>query len=67
MPKRFPKTRLRSEELLQDESNDAGRVPFRYARKELQLSALITDLWWHVDLMNSDILEKEAKAHVFDA
>ncbi|TYL92055.1 hypothetical protein FXB40_26805 [Bradyrhizobium rifense] len=33
---------------------------------ELQLSALISDLWWRVDLMNSDILEEEAKAGVFD-
>jgi hypothetical protein len=34
---------------------------------ELQISALIADLWWRVDLMNSDILEEEAKAGVFDA
>jgi hypothetical protein len=34
---------------------------------ELQLSALIADLWWRVDLMNSDILEEEAKTGVFDA
>jgi hypothetical protein len=33
---------------------------------ELQLSALIADLWWRVDLMNSDILEEESKAGVFD-
>lgn len=33
---------------------------------ELQLSALIADLWWRIDLMNSDILEEEAKAGVFD-
>jgi hypothetical protein len=33
---------------------------------ELQLSALIANLWWRVDLMNSDILEEEAKAGVFD-
>ncbi|HEX9211992.1 MAG TPA: hypothetical protein VF901_15905 [Bradyrhizobium sp.] len=33
---------------------------------ELRLSALIADLWWRVDLMNSDILEEEAKAGVFD-
>jgi hypothetical protein len=33
---------------------------------ELQLSALISDLWWRVDLLNSDILEEEAKAGVFD-
>ncbi|MET4390272.1 hypothetical protein ABIB73_006054 [Bradyrhizobium sp. F1.4.3] len=33
---------------------------------ELQLSALIADLWWRVDLMNSDILEEEAKAEAFD-
>ena len=33
---------------------------------EVQLSALIADLWWRVDLMNSDILEEEAKAGVFD-
>jgi hypothetical protein len=34
---------------------------------ELQLSALLADLWRRVDLMNSDILEEEAKAGVFDA
>lgn len=34
---------------------------------ELQLSALIADLWWRVDIMNSNILEEEAKAGVFDA
>lgn len=33
---------------------------------ELRLSALISDLWWRVDLLNSDILEEEAKAGVFD-
>ena len=33
---------------------------------ELPLNALIADLWWRVDLMNSDILEEEAKAGVFD-
>ncbi|MCP3374922.1 hypothetical protein [Bradyrhizobium cajani] len=33
---------------------------------ELKLSALIADLWWRVQLMNSDILEEEAKAGVFD-
>ncbi|MBR0737903.1 hypothetical protein JQ581_13285 [Bradyrhizobium liaoningense] len=33
---------------------------------ELRLSALIADLWWRVQLMNSDILEEEAKAGVFD-
>ena len=33
---------------------------------ELRLSALIADLWWGVQLMNSDILEEEAKAGVFD-
>jgi len=33
---------------------------------ELQLSSLIADLWWRVDLMNSDILAEEARAGVFD-
>ncbi|WP_426423256.1 hypothetical protein [Bradyrhizobium genosp. A] len=33
---------------------------------ELRLSALIADLLWRVELMNSDILEEEAKAGVFD-
>lgn len=33
---------------------------------ELQLSALIADLWWRVDLLNSDILEEEAKSGLFD-
>jgi hypothetical protein len=34
---------------------------------DLKLSALIADLWWRVDLMNSNILEEEAKAGVFEA
>jgi hypothetical protein len=34
---------------------------------ELQLSALLADLWRRVDLMNSDIFEEEAKVGVFDA
>jgi len=33
---------------------------------ELQLSALISDLWWRVDLLNSDILEDETRSGVFD-
>lgn len=33
---------------------------------QLQLSALIADLWWRIDLMNSDILEEESRAGVFD-
>jgi hypothetical protein len=33
---------------------------------ELQLSALIADMWWRVDLMNFDILEQEVRAGVFD-
>jgi hypothetical protein len=33
---------------------------------ELQLNALIANLWWRVDLMNSDIVEEEARAGVFD-
>jgi hypothetical protein len=33
---------------------------------ELQLSALISDLWWRVDLLNSDILEEEVRSGVFD-
>ncbi|MFB6419054.1 hypothetical protein [Bradyrhizobium tunisiense] len=33
---------------------------------ELRPSALIADLLWRVELMNSDILEEEAKAGVFD-
>ncbi|OAF13600.1 hypothetical protein AYJ54_43525 [Bradyrhizobium centrolobii] len=33
---------------------------------DLQLQALIADLWWRVQLMNSDILEEEARAGVFD-
>jgi len=32
----------------------------------IQLSALIADLWWRVDLMNADILEEEARAGVFE-
>jgi hypothetical protein len=34
--------------------------------EKYSFSALIADLWWRVDLMNSDILEVEAKAGVFD-
>ena len=34
---------------------------------ELQLDGLIADLWWRVRLLNTDILEEEAKAGVFDA
>jgi hypothetical protein len=34
---------------------------------ELKLDALIADLWWRVRLLNTDILEEEARAGVFDA
>ena len=34
---------------------------------EVRLDGLIADLWWRVRLLNSDILEEEAKAGVFDA
>jgi hypothetical protein len=34
---------------------------------ELRLDALIADLWWRVRLLNTDILEEEARAGVFDA
>lgn len=33
---------------------------------ELRLDALIADLWWRVRLINTDILEEEARAGVFD-
>ncbi|WP_128928190.1 hypothetical protein [Bradyrhizobium guangxiense] len=33
---------------------------------EQRLDALIADLWWRVRLLNTDILEEEAKAGVFD-
>ncbi|MEY9425403.1 hypothetical protein ABH975_000718 [Bradyrhizobium ottawaense] len=33
---------------------------------ELRLDALIADLWSRVRLLNTDILEEEAKAGVFD-
>ncbi|MBR1133639.1 hypothetical protein [Bradyrhizobium iriomotense] len=36
------------------------------AAGELQLDALIADLWWRVRLLNTDILEEEAKTGVFD-
>jgi hypothetical protein len=36
------------------------------AAGELQLDGLIADLWWRVRLMNTDILEEEAKVGVFD-
>ncbi len=34
---------------------------------ELRLDGLIADLWWRVRLLNTDILEEEARAGVFDA
>lgn len=37
------------------------------AARELRLDALIADLWWRVRLLNTDILEEEARAGVFDA
>lgn len=36
------------------------------AAGELRLDGLIADLWWRVRLLNTDILEEEAKAGVFD-
>lgn len=36
------------------------------AEDELRLDGLIADLWWRVRLLNTDILEEEAKAGVFD-
>jgi hypothetical protein len=36
------------------------------AAGELRLDGLIADLWWRVRLINTDILEEEARAHVFD-
>jgi hypothetical protein len=33
---------------------------------ELRLDALIADLWWRVRLLNTDILEEEARTGVFD-
>jgi hypothetical protein len=36
------------------------------AADELRLDGLIADLWWRVRLLNTDILEEEAKAGVFD-
>lgn len=37
------------------------------ADEELRLDGLIADLWWRVRLLNTDILELEARAGVFDA
>ena len=37
------------------------------AAGELQLDGLIADLWWRVRLLNTDILEEEAKAEMLDA
>jgi hypothetical protein len=37
------------------------------AAGEHRLDALIADLWWRVRLMNTEILEEEARAGVFDA
>ncbi|MCK1357750.1 hypothetical protein [Bradyrhizobium sp. 199] len=36
------------------------------AAGELRLDALIADLWWRVRLLNTDILELEAKSGLFD-
>jgi hypothetical protein len=36
------------------------------AAGELRLDGLIADLWWRVRLINTDILEEEARVHVFD-
>ena len=36
------------------------------AAGELRLDGLIADLWWRVRLLNTDILEEEARAGVFD-
>jgi hypothetical protein len=36
------------------------------ATGDLRLDGLIADLWWRVRLLNTDILEEEAKAGVFD-
>lgn len=36
------------------------------ATGELKLDALIADLWWRVRLLNTDIIEEEAKSGVFD-
>src|SRR3954451_4182276 len=36
------------------------------AAGDLRLDGLIADLWWRVRLLNTDILEEEAKAGVFD-
>ncbi len=37
------------------------------AAGELRLDGLIADLWWRVRLLNTDILEEEARVGVFDA
>lgn len=34
---------------------------------DVRLDGLIADLWWRVRLINTDILEEEARAGVFDA
>lgn len=36
------------------------------AAGEFRLDALIADLWWRVRLLNTDIIEEEARAGVFD-
>lgn len=36
------------------------------AAGELRLDALIADLWWRVRLLNTDIIEEESRAGVFD-
>jgi len=37
------------------------------AAGELRLDGLIADLWWRVRLLNTDILEEEARTGVFNA
>jgi len=37
------------------------------AAGELRLDGLIADLWWRVRLLNTDIIEEEARTGVFDA
>ena len=61
--------------LAQSRPNPGFRVRLRQAMQdmsrsgtagELRLDALIADLWWRVRLLNTDILEEEARAGVFD-
>src|SRR3954449_11116311 len=57
---------LASEERpFQVEASDARHVPF-WCCWRIPARCVVADLWWRVRLINTDILEEEARAGVFD-